>query len=90
MVLLLFVIIIYIIICLTMTVVCVFMNNSLAGPGCKMAPLIEWLKYHSVEASKETTCVPKERGGKVHNHGFKYRDSENQEEVQTKEQKGIH
>ncbi len=55
-----------------------------------MAPLIEWLNYHSVEASKETTCVPKEREGKVHNHGLKYRDTENQEEVQIKEQKGIH
>ncbi len=40
-----------------------------------------------LEASKETTCVPKEREGKVHNHGLKYRDTENQEEVQKKEQK---
>ncbi len=40
-----------------------------------------------LEASKETTCVPKEREGKVHNHVLKYIDTENQEEVQTKEQK---
>ncbi len=60
-----------------------------------MVPLIEGLTYHSVEASKETTCVLKRkrgfnREGKVHNHGLKYRDTENQEEVQIKEQKGIH
>ncbi len=31
-----------------------------------------------------------QQGSKVHNHGLKYSETDNQEEVQTKEQKGIH